>query len=123
MKLYLNFPISRSAALRPFIPLGASWKSMSLDSSYLWKAGKAPLYSIVYAGLSPLMSRFSCRSLKTQINYLSDINSMEQIRILCLTYSYNMNMYLLPLFEVTGNFPVRYVAIFILWSMILLTLC
>ena len=39
--------------------------------------------------------------------------------ILLLLYSYNTKSYLFPLFEVTGNFPLMYVDICLLWSVIL----
>ena len=36
---------------------------------------------------------------------------MGRIRILLLSYSYNKNIYLLSLVEVTGDFPIRSVDI------------
>ena len=39
MKLFLKIIIAHSDALWRCIPSGASWKSMSLDLSPLWKAG------------------------------------------------------------------------------------
>ena len=50
---------------------------------------------------------------------LSVLAFMGRTRIILLLYLYNTNKYLLPLFEVTGNYPVRSVAICFLWYMIL----
>ena len=53
------------------------------------------------------------------MNSLSDLNFMVRIKLLLLSYSYRTNIYLFSLFEVTGNLPVKSVAIWLLWSMIL----
>ena len=119
MKFFLNVLIARSTALQRFISWGASWKSMSLDLSYLWKAGEASLSSLMYADLRPLVSKFSCRSLKTRIHLLSDLDFMGWINKLFILYSKNTNWYLFTLLDVTGNLPVRYVAICLLWLIIL----
>ena len=50
---------------------------------------------------------------------LSDIAFVGRINILLLFYSYVKNRYLFPLLEVTGNLPVRSVAICLLWLTIL----
>ena len=113
--------IARSASLQQYIPGGASSKSISLDLTSIWKAGEDSLSIIMYAGLSPLVSRCSCRPLKARPNLWYVIAFMERIMIRLLLYSYNMNRYLLPLFEVTGNFPVRSVSICLLWLMILVS--
>ena len=73
----------------------------------------------MYDGLIPLVSMCSYRSLKTQMNYLSDLAFMGRIKILLLLYSQSTNIYLFPLFEVTGNLPIKSAAIFLLWLMIL----
>ena len=96
IKWSLNVIISRSAALWKCIPGGAGWKLMSLDLSYLWKAVEASLSSLIYAGLIPLVSRCSCRSLKTWMNLLYDLALMGRIKILFLSYSYSTNRYLFP---------------------------
>ena len=87
--------------------------------SSLWKELDASLSSPVHASLSALVSRRSCRSLKTRMNLLFFIAFMGRIRILLLFHSCNMNRYLLPLFGNTGDFTVRCVTIFLLWLMIL----
>ena len=92
---------------------------MSLELIYLWKLVEVSFSSIVYAGLIPLMNRFSRRSLKNRMNLLSDLVFMGRIKIIFLSYSYNTNIYLFTLFEVTGVLPVRYVAIYLMLSMIL----
>ena len=114
MKWYLNVLITRSTALRKCITGGDGWKPMYLDLSSLWKSGEASLSSIMYSGLSPLVSRCSCRSLKTHMNLLYDLAFMGRIKILFLLYSYITNIYLFPLFEVTGNLPVKSVDICLL---------
>ena len=119
MEWSLNVPIVHSAALRRCIPGGTSSKSTNLDLSSLWKSGDASFYSLIYTGLIPLSSRWSCRSLKTRMNSLSDLTFMEQIKMILLLYSYSTNRYLFSLFEDTGNLPVKSVAILFLWLMIL----
>ena len=57
MKWSLNMLIARSSVLWKCIPGGASWKSMSLALSSLWKEGEASLSSLIYAGLRLLVSR------------------------------------------------------------------
>ena len=73
MKLSLNVMIARSATMQRCITGGASWKLMFLALSSLWKAGEVSLSSLMYDGLTPLMSRCSWRSVKTLMNSLSDI--------------------------------------------------
>ena len=73
----------------------------------------------MYVGLIHLVSRCPCRSLKTRMNLLYILDFTGRIRILLLSYSYNTNIYLLTMFEVTGNLPVRYLDICLLWLMIL----
>ena len=73
--------------------------------------------SLVFC-LGPLLSRCSCISLNTRMNLLHDIYFMGRIRILLRLYSYKTNIYLLPMFEVTGNLPVRSVDICLLCLMI-----
>ena len=68
MQWSLNVLIPLSNALRIWITGGASCKSTSLSLKYLWKAGEASLYSLIYAILRPLVSRSPCRSLKTWTN-------------------------------------------------------
>ena len=75
--------------------------------------------SIVYYVFSPMVSRCSCMSLNTRVKLQHDIDFMGRIRILLRFYSYKTNIYLFTMFEVTGNLPVRSVAIFLFWSMIL----
>ena len=111
MKWALNVLISCSAIFRKCIPGVDSWKSMPLALSFLWKAGEASFSSLIYYGLIPLMSRCSWRSLKTRTDSLSDLAFMGLTNVLLLSYSYIYNRYLFPLLEVTGNLPVRYVAI------------
>ena len=91
---------------------------MHLDLGYLWKEGEASLSSIVYSFLSTLVCRCSCMSLNTPVKSLHDINFMGRTRILLRLYSYNTNIYLFPMFEVTGNLPVRSVDICLLWLMV-----
>ena len=50
---------------------------------------------------------------------MSILALMVQNRMMLILYSYNMNIYFLPLLEFTGNLPVRYVTIFLLGSKIL----
>ena len=71
------------------MPRGASCKSISLALSYLWKAGEASLSSLVYYGLRPQVVRCSWRSLKTQMNSISDLVFMGRINIILLSYSCN----------------------------------
>ena len=91
MNWSLNLLIARSVALRQCIPGAASWKSMPLYLSSLWKAVEASLSSIMYDGLSLLVSRCSCRYLKTRMNLLSDISFMGRIKIILLFHSYSTN--------------------------------
>ena len=58
-------------------------------------------------------------SLNTWVKLQHDINFMGRIRILLQFYSYNTNIYLFIMFEVTGNLPVRSVDICLLWLMII----
>ena len=88
----------------------------------LCKAGEALFSSIMYVGLSPLLIRFSCRSLNNQMNFFSLFAFVVWKRIMLLPYSYNTNRYLLPLFGVTWDLPVSSVAIFLLWSIILVNI-
>ena len=88
MKWSLNVLIECPVTLSRCIPGGASWKSMSLALIYLCKVGEAPFSSIIYAGLSPLASRCSWRSLETHMKLLSNIAFMGRINILLLYYSY-----------------------------------
>ena len=92
---------------------------MSLALSYILKVEEDSLSSLVYAGLIPLVSRCSCRSLTNRIYLLYDLTFMGRINILLLSYSYNKNISLFLLLEVTWNLPVRSVVICLLWSMIL----
>ena len=94
MKWSFNVLIFNYAAMRRCIPGCASWNSMSLALIYIWMAGEASLSSLMCAGLIPLESRWSCRSLNTRMNLLSDIAFMGNINILLLLYSYNTNRYL-----------------------------
>ena len=57
--------------------------------------------------------------LKTWMDSLSVLAFMGRTRIRLLLYLYNTNKYLLPLFEVTGNYTVSSIAICFLWYMIL----
>ena len=70
-------------------------------------------------GIIPLVSRCSCRYLKTRMNSLSDIAFIGWIKILFLYYSYSTNIYSFLIFEVTGDLHVKSVPIFLLLSMIL----
>ena len=88
---------------------------MPLYLSSLWKSGYASLYSLVYAVLSTMVSRFSYRSLKAQTNSLYALAFMEHTIMILLLFLYHKNRYALPLFEVTGNFPVRSQAVFLMW--------
>ena len=65
MKGSFNVLISLSAALRRCIPRGAIWKYITLYLSSPWNAGDDSFFSIMYAGLCPLVSRCSCRYLMT----------------------------------------------------------
>ena len=103
MKWYLNFLITCSAMLQQCITGRLSWKSMYLAWIYFWNVGKSSVSSLIYSGLISLVSRFSCSSLKTQMNSFFFLHFMDCIRMLLLWQFYNMNMYLLPLLEVTGN--------------------
>ena len=111
MKWSFNVLIARSSALWICIPVVASWNLMSLELSSIWKGVEASLSSLIYDVLIPLVSRCSCRSLKTRMNLLSGIALMGKIKILFLSHSYNTNRYLFTLFEVTVNLPVKSVAI------------
>ena len=57
-------------------------------------------------------------SLNTWVKSQHDINFTGGIRILLQLCSYKTIIYLFPMFEVTGNLPVRYVDIFLLWLVI-----
>ena len=57
-------------------------------------------------------------SLNTWVKLQHYIDFMGLIRILLQLCSYKTNIYLFPMFEVTGNLPVRSVDIFFLWLMI-----
>ena len=83
--------IERSAALRRCIPRGASWKSMFLDLSSIWKVADDSFSSIMYSGLIPLVSRCSCKSLKNRMNSLSDLDFTVRIKIILISYSYKTN--------------------------------
>ena len=120
MKFSLNVLIACPAALWIFIPGGVSCNWIPLACIYRWKSGGASFSSTMYAGLSPLVRHYSCRSLRTWINSLYVLASMWQTSIMLLLYLYNTNRYLLPLFEVNGNFPVRSVAICLFWLTILM---
>ena len=72
----------------------------------------------MHAGLIPLVSMWLYRSLNCRMNLLSDLDFMGRIKMILLLYSYNMNSYLFILLGVTGNLPVRYLAIYLFWSMI-----
>ena len=50
---------------------------------------------------------------------MSSLSFIGMIKILFLLHSKNTNRYLFPLFEVTGNLAVKYVSIFLVWSIIL----
>ena len=115
MKRSLHIFIAHSAALQRCIYGGASWKSMSLELIYICNKLDVSLTSIMYDVLSPMVSRSSYRSLKNLMNSLSVIYFMGLIKILFLSYLYNMNRYLFPLFEFTVNLIVMSVAICLLW--------
>ena len=76
MNWSLKVLIARSAALCKWIYWGYNWKSMLLDLSSLWKSGEVSFSSLIYADLSPLISRCSWRSVKTQTNLLSALDFM-----------------------------------------------
>ena len=122
MKWSLNVLIARSTALRRWITGNYSWNLLSLDLSSIWKAVEDPLSSIMCAGLIPLANRCSCRSLKTQVNLLSDISFIGCIKIILLLFLYITDTYLFQLFYITGNLPVKSVAICLLWLMILVNI-
>ena len=73
----------------------------------------------MYAGLSLQEKKLSWKSFSTLINLLSVLDFMGCMIILLLLYLYNTNRYLFHLSKVTENFPVMSLAIFILWSTIL----
>ena len=79
-----------------------------MELSSIWKGVEASLSSLIYDVLIPLVSRCSCRSLKTRMNLLSGIALMGKIKILFLSHSYNTNRYLF-----------QSVSICLLWSIIL----
>ena len=54
------------------------------------------------------------------MNSLSAPASIGRTSMLFISWLYNTNRYLLTLLDLYGNFPVRYVSIFLLGSMILL---
>ena len=119
MKWSLNVLISHSSVLKQCITGGDIWKSMSFYLCYFWEAVVDSLSSLIYSGLISLVIKCPWRSLKIRMNSLYDITFMGQIKMIFLSYSYKTNLYLFPLFEVTGNRPVRYVVISLLWLIIL----
>ena len=102
LKWSLNVLIAFSVLLRKYIPGGASWNSISLGLISLWKEGYDSLYSLVYDGLSPLLSRLSCRYFKTRIKSLYDISFMRWIKIRLLSCSYITNRYFFPYLRLQG---------------------
>ena len=96
MKCSLNVLIFHSAIFWQCIPGVDRLKSMSLTLSSIWKAGEASLSSLLYYGVSTLVSRCSWRSLKTRMNSLSDLAFMGLINVLFLSCSYIYNRYFFP---------------------------
>ena len=77
------------------------------------------LSSIMCRVLSPLVGMGVCRYMNTQMKILSFPAFMGRTRMLLLLYSYNKNMYVLPLSEFTRDKSVRYVVICLLGLKIL----
>ena len=111
--------ISHSSVLKQCITGGDIWKSMSFYLCYFWEAVVDSLSSLIYSGLISLVIKCPWRSLKIRMNSLYDITFMGQIKMIFLSYSYKTNLYLFPLFEVTGNLYFKCVSICLFCSMIL----
>ena len=120
MKWYFKVLMTLSAELYLSISGEAGWYLMFLSFSRYWNDGNTSLSRLVCLGFRTLFYIFPCKSCKIRKNYLSILAFVGRTSITLLSYSYKTNKYLIPLLYITGNRPVRLVAIVCRRSMILL---
>ena len=106
IKWSLKVPIGFSALLTQWRWGETNWKLMLFDRKCHFRASGHPLSRICVCGLKPWSVRYVCNFITALTMSRSDRDFRGSARIALVSSTNITMMYLLPLLDVIGNFPV-----------------